>query len=313
VGAVLGDALHRVAVLGGREGMPRSLGSVYGGSVTRFLGGGLRGVVSRVIAVPPRTWATDFSDGGIAVSPDDRSVLLSGMPGYGFSIVQVGLGHGDACDTAPRMVGGPTSGPLRLVNPCQVYVAPDGFVFIADHGNTRVAVLCPDLTFHSAIGTGALFGRPSGVCANADIVVVTQTVPVRISVLRRANGKPIRHFSSQGRVDGKLLWPVSVCFLPGDRLIAVADTLGDRVSVFSVDGDFIRTVGDGVLSRPCGVACSSYGELVVADGRHRRICVFDDAGAMLHALGGGRVSGVALHGCTVVASDQIGFRCVVFE
>jgi hypothetical protein len=38
VAAVLGDAERRVAVLGGREGMPRSLGSVYGGSVTRFLG-----------------------------------------------------------------------------------------------------------------------------------------------------------------------------------------------------------------------------------------------------------------------------------
>ncbi len=49
VGAVLGDAERRVAVLGGREGMPRSLGSVYGGSVTRFLGGGCRRVASRVI------------------------------------------------------------------------------------------------------------------------------------------------------------------------------------------------------------------------------------------------------------------------
>jgi hypothetical protein len=49
VTAVLGDALHRIAVLGGREGVPRSLGSVYGGSVTRFLGGSLRGVASRVL------------------------------------------------------------------------------------------------------------------------------------------------------------------------------------------------------------------------------------------------------------------------
>jgi hypothetical protein len=38
VGVVLGDARHRVSALGGREGMPRSLGSVYG-AVTRFLGG----------------------------------------------------------------------------------------------------------------------------------------------------------------------------------------------------------------------------------------------------------------------------------
>ena len=41
VAAVLGDALRRVAVLGGREGMSRSLGSVYSGAVTRFLGGSL--------------------------------------------------------------------------------------------------------------------------------------------------------------------------------------------------------------------------------------------------------------------------------
>jgi hypothetical protein len=43
-----------VAVLGGREGMSRSLGSVYGGSVTRFLGGGLRGEESRVIMTNTR-------------------------------------------------------------------------------------------------------------------------------------------------------------------------------------------------------------------------------------------------------------------
>jgi hypothetical protein len=50
VAVVLGDALRRVSVLGGRKGLARSMGSVYGGSVTRFLGGGLRGVASRVIA-----------------------------------------------------------------------------------------------------------------------------------------------------------------------------------------------------------------------------------------------------------------------
>jgi hypothetical protein len=43
VAAVLGDALRRVAVLGGREGAPRSLGSVYGGSVPRFLGAASEG------------------------------------------------------------------------------------------------------------------------------------------------------------------------------------------------------------------------------------------------------------------------------
>jgi hypothetical protein len=47
-----GDLLASVGVLGGREGMPRSLGSVYSGSITRFLGGSLRGVASRIIPTP---------------------------------------------------------------------------------------------------------------------------------------------------------------------------------------------------------------------------------------------------------------------
>jgi hypothetical protein len=38
-------------VLDGREGTPRSLGSVLGGAVTRFLGGSVRGVVSRGIDI----------------------------------------------------------------------------------------------------------------------------------------------------------------------------------------------------------------------------------------------------------------------
>jgi hypothetical protein len=74
--AVLGDSLRRLAVLGGREGLNRSLGSVYGGSVTRFLGGSLRGVVSRVIDTPG---AQSFSN-GVAVSRDGCTLLVSDCP-----------------------------------------------------------------------------------------------------------------------------------------------------------------------------------------------------------------------------------------
>ncbi len=87
VGAVLGDALRCVAVLGGREGMPRSLGSVYGGSVTRFLGGSLRGVMSRVIDTPGLKSVSN----GVAVSRDGclQAVLVpstSSMPSSGLGV-----------------------------------------------------------------------------------------------------------------------------------------------------------------------------------------------------------------------------------
>jgi sugar lactone lactonase YvrE len=82
VSAVLGDALRRVAVLGGREGMSRSLGSVYGGSVTRFLGGGLRGEESRVIATP----GVHSSCNGMAVSRDGSTLLVSDTGGRSHAI-----------------------------------------------------------------------------------------------------------------------------------------------------------------------------------------------------------------------------------
>jgi hypothetical protein len=55
VAAALSDAERRVAVMGGREGLPRSLGSVYAGSITRFLGGSFKNVLQRTLTVrkPP--------------------------------------------------------------------------------------------------------------------------------------------------------------------------------------------------------------------------------------------------------------------
>jgi tripartite motif-containing protein 2/3/tripartite motif-containing protein 71 len=191
-------------------------------------------------------------------------------------------------------------------------VAPDGFVFVADYGNHRVKVLSPDLTFYSIIGEGELHGPSGAVCANADVVVVSQTLTVRVSVFRRDDGALVRHFSSQGEGHGQLLWPLSVCFLPDDRHIAVADADRGHVSIFSVDGDFIRNVGDGVLNMPRGVACSGAGELVVADTGSRRVRVFDDNGSLVHSFGDAEFNSVVVHGVTVIAASGDGQTCVVF-
>jgi hypothetical protein len=87
--------------MGGREGMPRSLGSVYGACVTLFLGGGLRGVVSRVIAT-----RVVKSDCGIAVSRDGCTVLtllVSDNDGGSHTLRQYSIADG----TLLRLIGGP--------------------------------------------------------------------------------------------------------------------------------------------------------------------------------------------------------------
>jgi hypothetical protein len=279
VAAVLGEPLHRVAVLGGREGMPRSLGSVYGGSVTRFLGGSLRGVVSRVIDTP----GVKSSGSGIAVSVDGCTLLVSdGRYGRSDSIHEIDTADG----SRRRIIGTKGDGPLQFDNPEHLCIAPDGFVFVAESGNDRVQVLTPSLDFHAFIGQDELV-RPVGVCANADIVVVSEYWAHRIAVFNRGDGALLRRFGCSGIGDGQLLHPSGLCFMSGDRHVAVTDAHNHRVSVFSVDGEFIRHVGVGVLRDPQGVAASAFDELVVADYGRRRIRVFSSAGDLLATVGEG--------------------------
>jgi hypothetical protein len=153
VAAVLGDDAHRVAILGGREGMPRSLGSVYGGSVTRFLGGGLRGIVSRVIDTPGVKCYN-----GIAVSRDGCTLLVADTMGGSHAIHAFRVADGSRL----RAVGGMGAEPLQFNRPCQLWVASDDYVFVADCGNNRVQVLTPRLDFHSFVGVGQLVA-PAGV------------------------------------------------------------------------------------------------------------------------------------------------------
>jgi DNA-binding beta-propeller fold protein YncE len=296
LGAVLGDVLHRVSVLGGREGMSRSLGSVYGGAVTRFVGGSLRGVVSRVVAV--RAFGS-----AVAVSRDGCTLIVADYVGGANVIHAVGVADG----SPRRIVGSKGGGPLQFTFPAQVCIAPDDFVFVADYGNHRVQVLTPTLDFHCFIGVGQL-RAPLGVCANADFVVVSEDR--RIDVFKRSDGALLRRFGSEGRGDGQLMRPFGVCFVSGDRHVAVVEQGNNRVSVFSIDGQFIRHVGVGVLKRPQGVACSAFDELVVADPGNRRVIVFSDVGELLMSFGDANFAGVAVHGSTVFAQVFDRQQCV---
>jgi DNA-binding beta-propeller fold protein YncE len=193
-----------------------------------------------------------------------------------------------------------------------VYVATDGCVFIADNGNSRVQVLSPDLHFHGVIGVGQL-RDPVGVCASADVVVVSEAAADRVSVFRRSDGTLLTRFGSCGRDDGELRYPRGLCLMHRDTHVAVADCDNGRVSVFTVDGAFVRHVGVGLLMRPQGVAASAYDEIVVADGSSAGVCVFSDVGELLVTLGDGAFTGVAARGATVFATRFRVRACAVFS
>jgi DNA-binding beta-propeller fold protein YncE len=300
VAAVLGDALRRICVLGGREGMSRSLGSLYGGSVTRFLGGGLQGLLSHVVETAGvKSW------NGVAVSRDGSTLLVTDYDNSSHAIHEFRVADGSRL----RVIGGAGDGPLQFHRPRQVSVACDDFVFVADWGNNRVQVLTPALDFHAFVGEERL-NRPAGVCASDDVVVVSERGANSISVFNRQDGALLRRFGYPGGGDGQLNGPQGLCFMSGHR-VAVADEYNKRVSVFSVDGEFDRHVGVGTLRLPMGVACSVDDELVVADWELRAAVAFSAGGAMLKTMPGG-FSGVVVRGGTVFAQEYYDQKCVVF-
>jgi DNA-binding beta-propeller fold protein YncE len=244
---------------------------------------------------------------GVAVSRDGSTLLVSDNDGGSHAVQVFRVADGSRL----RVIGGEGVGPLQFKNPYQVWVASDDFVFVAEAGNHRVQVLTPHLDFHAFVGVGQLRG-PAGVCADDDVVMVSEFDAHRIGVFNRCDGALLRRFGSQGNADGRLCSPKGLCFMSGHRHVAVADHYNHRVSVFSVGGEFIRNVGVTKLKYPTGVACSAFDELVVGDTENTRVVVFSAAGELLMSMGGGVFTGVALHDGTIFAQHYGEEKCVLF-
>jgi DNA-binding beta-propeller fold protein YncE len=251
---------------------------------------------------------------GIAVSRDGSTLLVSDYNCGSHSISVYNVADG----VRKTVFGGPGAagpGPLQLDGPGQVCIADDGVVFVADCHNQRVQVLTPgldacsrSLRVHWQSGT---LHFPLGVCANADIVVVSEFDAHRLTVFKRSDGSVVQRMGCEGSGDGQLKQPYGVCFMSGgSQGVAVADSGNNRVSVFGVDGTFVRHVGVGVLESPIGVACSAFDELVVAD---IHIQLFSASGVLLRSFGDSfDIASVAIHGDTIFAQDKRGQKCMLY-
>jgi DNA-binding beta-propeller fold protein YncE len=199
-----------------------------------------------------------------------------------------------------RTIGGHGDMPLEFFTPRQVWIARDDFVFVADSRTDRIQVLTPQLDFYGFIGEGRL-NSPYGVCANGDVIAVAERYTDRIRVFTRVDGAFSHDFGARGHGDGELSSPLGLCFMADHTEIAVVELDNGRVSVFRVDGTFVRHVGVGVLRGPRGVACSDCDELVVADTGNRRVAIFSVSGGLLRTIGSRLFTNVAVHGASVFA------------
>jgi DNA-binding beta-propeller fold protein YncE len=263
----------------------------------------LGGEKTRVIGTPRVTSGSN----GVAVTRDGSTLLVSDFEGGSHAIHAFNVADG----RLRRVIGKAGKGPLQFYDPQQLWIADDDFVFVADSGNNRVQVLSPRLNFHSFIGVGQV-EAPAGVCANADVVVVSEFRAGRITVYKRGDGtRYLRRFGSKGSSDSMSSSPAGLCFVSGGRHVAVVDQVS-RVSVFSLDGEFMHFVGS---YHPMGVACSAFDEIVVVYSSGGGIELFSASGELLKSIVDRDLygfAGVALRDGTLFAQKR-GAKCYLYQ
>jgi hypothetical protein len=244
---------------------------------------------------------------GIAVTRDGSTLLMSDICLHGVHVVDARTGM------RVRRIGEYGAGPLQFRHPHQIWIASNEFVYIAESVNHRIQVLTPrDFDFYGFVGVGKL-RDPIGVSGDDDVLIVTEWTSCQIVVFARLDGTLLRRIGSRGSDDGQLERPYGLCILPRTRLIAVAERYNHRISMFTMEGVFVRHVRPGRLKFPTGIACSDFDELIVADSR--RVNVLNASGELCRTMGDGfYYVGIAIHGVTVFARlrDERDDACIVF-
>jgi len=149
---------------------------------------------------------------------------------------------------------------------------------------------------------------------------------VRLRGRRKSPGRPVTYgttplfldqFGRPGDGDGELDEPTAIAVDLDRGTVFVADTGNQRVSVFDVDGGFIRTfglagTGDGEFTHPQGIAVNGSGTVFVTDFANPRVQAFNQDGQFLSAFGeGGSDQAGSLDSPVGIAIGRDGARHVV--
>lgn len=110
----------------------------------------------------------------------------------------------------------------------------------------------------------------------------------------------------------------SGCMLPNGAEFAVVDNKHNVVRLYDVFSfKYIRSIGQGVLCQPRGVACTQYNDFVIADTGNSCLRVFSYAGELKRTFGCGVFTGVYIDKDFIVAhkddTTQTRPMCFIFS
>ena len=214
---------------------------------------------------------------GVAVSPDVKWAAVTDYNGN--SVVVYDMSSG----AVVRTIGGPASGsgPCQFNYPFRLCFAPNGNLLVCDWKNNRVQELTVSGRFVRSI---AVASARSVACDGRVIVVGNyRNSGNAVEVYSYKKGTLLKGFGVLGsgpkqigsRAEG-------VRITPDGKHVLVAEYGNHRLSLFTMEGVFVRHIGAGVLcDGNKDVEFAGNGEIIVADYSNYLVCVFSADGATL--------------------------------
>jgi tripartite motif-containing protein 71 len=172
------------------------------------------------------------------------------------------------------------------------YVAADNGLnaYVADTQNKRIQRFDQSLNFVSSIQIKARsdfsgFGLIEGIAINSSGEIIVSDVEEDLLVKLSSSYEYEKTFGGLAEVPGGLRDPLGA-FINQDGSTYVADSENDRVVVFDVFGNFVKSMGERILSHPSGVAVALDQTVYVADTGDNSIAVLDPDGNLILRYGG---------------------------
>ena len=216
---------------------------------------------------------SDFKT-GLAVNADGSMMAVSfNSPFHEVHLFRLAPSFEQVC-----VIGRKGTGPAEYNGPRRLCFTDDDTVLICDRDNNRVQ----QLTVAGKYLTSLAVQNPIAIAVHGDMVAVgTYDGPIEIHLL--ATGELIRHFGSDGDRPGEIgNWATGIRFTSDGKCLLVAERDNYRLSLFTVDGVFVKHIGAGILSVSFNdVSFDAGDEIIVADSGNNRICVFSPDGDTL--------------------------------
>ncbi len=224
------------------------------------------------IPVPAKTYGIAAKNGKVYVTDtkEARVIVYDLANGRQYAMVTEGLG--------------------KLSKPVDLFIEPEGYIFIADIGRQAIIVYDSDERYVSSFGKPGQF-QPTSVYVHGDELFVADVQDNEVEVLDRRTGELKRKFGGVGQEDGHFNAPTSLAVSKkGD--VYVTDTFNFRVQKFDIRGKQLVTIGAagavlGSFTRPKGLEVTPDGVLYVIDAAFEVVQLFNEEGRILTSFGGG--------------------------